>query len=359
MTVTDLGYLLRISDHHHIHHLKHPLLILEHEQSSWPARDSPSDRTFPAKRELITASSGFYFVRSTFIAFLYFDSIIVKNGKMATEDVNMDEPGPSRRAPDANSTSNNGNASGPPAFILPPDPSEAKSKNANFSYITAESRLPPREIEGFPSSKKTGVIYDAQMMLHAPLNYNPDLDWEDSQVEDEPHHLTWHPEDPRRIQRIYDQLQEQGLTKQMLPLPCPTVSVSDVLLVHSEALWHKVEKTQCKRTVLMNGIYIISVPVLTSAFTQSKPARKFSLRRNYMNTTPSTSITTLRDPPVFHVEVSFALQRPSLWERSRMRWLSCGHRDITPSRNVAWVSRFSIMLRSRPESCRKSWESRR
>ncbi|GHJ85542.1 hypothetical protein NliqN6_1944 [Naganishia liquefaciens] len=164
---------------------------------------------------------------------------------MAAEDVNMNEPGPSRRAQDATSSTSNGFPSGPPAFVLPPDPSSYRAKNANFSYVTAEPRLPPREIEAFPPSKKTGVIYDAQMMLHAPLNYNPDLDWEESQLDDsEANHLAWHPEDPRRIQRIYDQLQGQGLTRQMVPLPCPTVSVSDVLLVHSEALWHKVEKTQ-------------------------------------------------------------------------------------------------------------------
>lgn len=165
----------------------------------------------------------------------------------SVEDVSMSEAGPSKRTGDADSTSNNG-SSKPPVFVLPPDPSEAKAKNANFSYVTAESRLPPRDPEGFPPSRKTGVVYDAQMMLHAPMNYNPELDWEElSDADDDKYYLAWHPEDPRRIQKIYDQLQEQGLTKQMLQLPCPTVSVSDVLLVHSEALWNKVEKTQCER----------------------------------------------------------------------------------------------------------------
>ena len=132
---------------------------------------------------------------------------------------------------------------------------QSEEREFLLRHVTAEPRLPPREIEAFPPSKKTGVIYDAQMMLHAPLNYNPDLDWEESQLDDsEANHLAWHPEDPRRIQRIYDQLQGQGLTRQMVPLPCPTVSVSDVLLVHSEALWHKVEKTQCKRTYFVRDI---------------------------------------------------------------------------------------------------------
>ena len=268
----------------------------------------------------------------------------------------MDAPGPSRRAQDAPSTSNNVLTNGPPAFVLPPDPSESKVKNARFSYITAESRLPPREIEAFPTSKKTGVIYDAQMMLHAPLNYNPDLDWEESQLdESEANHLAWHPEDPRRIQRIYDQLQEQGLTKQMLPLPCPTVSVSDVLLVHSEALWHKVEKTQCKRTYFMRDIWHI-VRFLTNAFIrQMKPVQKFSLRRNHMNTILFTSISIPQDPPVYHAEASFVPQRPSSWVKSRTRWQSCGLRDITQSQNAVWASRFTIMWLLRPEWCRRSW----
>jgi histone deacetylase 6 len=165
----------------------------------------------------------------------------------ANGDITMSEAGPSKRADETDPTSNH-DSSKPPVFVLPPDPSEAKAKNAKFSYVTAESRLPPRNPESFPPSRKTGVVYDAQMMLHAPLNYNPDLDWEEmSDADDDKYYLAWHPEDPRRIQKIYDQLQEQGLTKQMLQLPCPTVSVSDVLLVHSEALYNKVEKTQCKR----------------------------------------------------------------------------------------------------------------
>lgn len=161
-------------------------------------------------------------------------------------DITMSEAGPSKRAGEMDSISNH-DSSKPPVFVLPPDPSEAKAKNAKFSYVTAESRLPPRKPEEFLPSKKTGVVYDAQMMLHAPMNYNPELDWEEmSDADDDKYYLAWHPEDPRRIQKIYDQLQEQGLTKQMLQLPCPTVSVSDILLVHSEALFNKVEKTQCK-----------------------------------------------------------------------------------------------------------------
>ncbi|KAJ9110177.1 hypothetical protein QFC20_003029 [Naganishia adeliensis] len=159
-------------------------------------------------------------------------------------NITMSEAGPSKRAGETDSTSNH-DSSKPPLFVLPPDPSEAKAKNAKFSYVTAESRLPPRNPESFSPSRKTGVVYDAQMMLHAPMNYNPELDWEEmSDADDDKYYLAWHPEDPRRIQKIYDQLQEQGLTKQMLQLPCPTVSVSDVLLVHSEALYNKVEKTQ-------------------------------------------------------------------------------------------------------------------
>ncbi|KAJ9109114.1 hypothetical protein QFC21_000442 [Naganishia friedmannii] len=163
--------------------------------------------------------------------------------EMVSADMSK-ESGPSKRTTNGNSTMPNNGQPSTVEFFIPPDPSESKAKAGNFSFVTSGSSLPPREIEAFPPSRKTGVIYDAQMMLHAPLHYDADIDWENSSSSDVDQPLSWHPEDPRRIQRIYDQLQQEGLTKQMLQLPCPPVSVSDILLVHSEALWHKVEKTQ-------------------------------------------------------------------------------------------------------------------
>ncbi|KAJ9109726.1 hypothetical protein QFC19_001956 [Naganishia cerealis] len=168
--------------------------------------------------------------------------------EMASAEAAMNEPGSSKWTTNGSSISqNNAQTSATTGFYIPPDPSESKAKAGNFSYVTSASTLPPKSIEAFPPSRQTGVIYDAQMMLHAPLHYDATIDWENLSSNDDDLPLTWHPEDPRRIQRIYDQLQQQGLTKQMLSLPCPPVSVADILLVHSEALWHTVEKTQCKR----------------------------------------------------------------------------------------------------------------
>ncbi|KAJ9125473.1 hypothetical protein QFC22_000434 [Naganishia vaughanmartiniae] len=164
--------------------------------------------------------------------------------EMVSADTSTNEAGPSKRATNGNPTIPNNGQTPTIDFHIPPDPSESKAKAGNFSFVTSGSSLPPREIEAFPPSRKTGVVYDAQMMLHAPLHYDAEIDWENSSTSDVDQPLSWHPEDPRRIQRIYDQLQQEGLTKQMLQLPCPPVSISDILLVHSEALWHKVEKTQ-------------------------------------------------------------------------------------------------------------------
>lgn len=171
--------------------------------------------------------------------------------EMVSVNTLTNEPGPSSRITNGNSTIEiNGQSSTAINFVIPPDPSESKAKAGNFSFVTSGSSLPPREIEAFPPSRKTGVVYDAQMMLHAPLHYDAEIDWENSSSSDMDQPLSWHPEDPRRIQRIYDQLQQEGLTKQMLQLPCPPALVSDILEVHTEALWHRVEKTQCKLLLL-------------------------------------------------------------------------------------------------------------
>jgi hypothetical protein len=273
---------------------------------------------------------------------------------MVSADASTSEPGPSKPTANGNSTvPNNGQASAV-EFVIPPDPSASKAQAGNFSFVTSGSSLPPREIEAFPPSRKTGVVYDAQMMLHAPLHYDADIDWENSSTSDVDQPLSWHPEDPRRIQRIYDQLQQEGLTKQMLPLPCPPVSVADILLVHSEALWHKVEKTQCKR-LLICMTQESCVLIVQTAMLQMRPTQRSKRRQIYTNTTLYTSISIQQKPLVYRQEVLCALLKRSSLEKSRMLWQSCVRQVITQSQSVVWGSLSTITLQSLRKWCKRSW----
>lgn len=104
--------------------------------------------------------------------------------------------------------------------------------HALASSIRAESPAPiPR-----PRTFRTGYIYDARMMLHCVDGYEPtedSLDWKDD-----------HPEDPVRIKRIFNRLRDAGLVARMKKLDFRQVSYEQVMLVHSEDHWAKVEGTQ-------------------------------------------------------------------------------------------------------------------
>ena len=73
-------------------------------------------------------------------------------------------------------------------------------------------------------------------MLHCVDGYEPtedSLDWKDD-----------HPEDPVRIKRIFNRLRDAGLVARMKKLDFRQVSYEQVMLVHSEDHWAKVEGTQ-------------------------------------------------------------------------------------------------------------------
>jgi hypothetical protein len=97
---------------------------------------------------------------------------------------------------------------------------------------------------------RTGYIYDPLMMLHCPDGYTPTSD--DAQNGDN------HPEEPMRIKRIYSRLSEHGLIKRMKKLDFQEVTFEQVMTVHSEGHWDKVQGTECrsfqgKRYVLMGS----------------------------------------------------------------------------------------------------------
>ncbi|WVF65792.1 hypothetical protein IAT40_000526 [Kwoniella sp. CBS 6097] len=84
---------------------------------------------------------------------------------------------------------------------------------------------------------RTGYIYDPMMMLHCQDGYTPTAD-------DVLDNGEGHPEEPMRIKRIFGRLAEQGLIKRMRKLEFDQVTMEQVMLVHWEELWYKVQGTE-------------------------------------------------------------------------------------------------------------------
>ncbi|KAK6907347.1 hypothetical protein I203_101340 [Kwoniella mangroviensis CBS 8507] len=88
-----------------------------------------------------------------------------------------------------------------------------------------------------PKIYRTGYIYNPMMMLHCQEGYIPTAE---SVVDNGP----GHPEEPMRIKRIFSRLAEQGLIKRMKRLEFGEVTMDQVMLVHGEDLWLKVQGTE-------------------------------------------------------------------------------------------------------------------
>lgn len=109
----------------------------------------------------------------------------------------------------------------------------------------------PRRLSDFPPSRHTGYIYDERMMLHAPLNYRVEEDGtflDDGYDEFDPdgEFRRSHPEEPRRIAKIFERLKKASLIGRMLKLPCVEVEKHEAMLIHTERLWDSVQSTYCK-----------------------------------------------------------------------------------------------------------------
>lgn len=89
-----------------------------------------------------------------------------------------------------------------------------------------------------PRMSRTGYIYDPMMMLHCPDGYTPTSD--SAYIGDN------HPEEPMRIKRIFVRLAEHGLIQRMKKLDFQEVTFEQVMLVHSEGHWDKVQGTECE-----------------------------------------------------------------------------------------------------------------
>ena len=94
------------------------------------------------------------------------------------------------------------------------------------------------------ASSRTGLVYDAQMRFHAELNSDED---------------DIHPEDPRRIWEIYNELVKAGLVDddqapaeysskpfKLWRIPARLAEAAEIALVHTPEHYQWVEGLQCK-----------------------------------------------------------------------------------------------------------------
>lgn len=109
-----------------------------------------------------------------------------------------------------------------------PVPGSARSL---YSQGMRASSLPIR-----PQEFTVGFVYSTEMMIHFDPN--------------------GHPEQPERISRIHDALEEARCLSQMKRLPIRPVRKEESLLVHSEDHWDKVRDIQSK--FIQSAIMLVS-----------------------------------------------------------------------------------------------------
>lgn len=104
------------------------------------------------------------------------------------------------------------------------------------------SPLEPSEKPATPQRIfRTGYIFDHLMMLHCQDGYTPTADTVLSDA-------GGHPEEPMRIKRIFSRLADQGLIKRMKRLNFSQVTMDQILLVHTEDHWNKVQGTESENS---------------------------------------------------------------------------------------------------------------
>lgn len=112
-----------------------------------------------------------------------------------------------------------------------PSPSDLMEVDSDVVPVHLDVSIPscrPRasSLPANPPDYTVGYIYSSEMMSHFS-----------------PH---GHPEQPARIQQIWQTLVRDQLTKKMKWLPIRQVRKEEALLVHSEDHWDKVIALQCE-----------------------------------------------------------------------------------------------------------------
>ena len=113
----------------------------------------------------------------------------------------------------------------PPAGPSPSDSMDVDSDVVS-ARVASSSRPRATSLPANPPEYTVGYIYSSEMMSHFS-----------------PH---GHPEQPARIQQIWQTLVRDQLTKKMKWLPIRQVRKEEALLVHSEDHWDKVIALQCE-----------------------------------------------------------------------------------------------------------------
>ena len=135
-------------------------------------------------------------------------------------------------------------------------PGRAATVQPEIAATSIAVDVVPRQRSSSPARMvRTGYIYDPLMMLHCQDGYTPTAD----NVVDAG---DGHPEEPMRIKRIFARLAESGLIKRMKKLEFSQVSFDQVLLVHTEDHWNKVQGTEsaaCEISPRFADILAISI----------------------------------------------------------------------------------------------------
>ncbi|KAF9958801.1 Histone deacetylase hda1 [Mortierella alpina] len=118
---------------------------------------------------------------------------------------------------------------------------DSKDAAAVPSHGLGTAPLPqPDKLDG--RSTRTGYVYDVRMRFHSNVHGDDD-----------------HPEDPRRIWRIYDALKSSGCTSRMVKIPSREATVDELKLVHTMEHIQTITGTSATGQVL-NGVAIVRPP---------------------------------------------------------------------------------------------------
>ena len=122
--------------------------------------------------------------------------------------------------------------------VAGPSPSHSMDVDSDVVSSHVAMSVPDRRpratsLPANPPDYTVGYIYSSEMMSHFS-----------------PH---GHPEQPARIQQIWQTLVRDQLTKKMKWLPIRGVRKEEVLLVHSEDHWDKVIAIQCEAMLSTMG----------------------------------------------------------------------------------------------------------
>lgn len=157
----------------------------------------------------------------------------------------MSDPETKKRKLDANGVKSEEPPTEPPTVGLGPNGvQEAPQNGTSAALRRANVVVPAVDPQLFYTPLKTGLVYDVRMRYHAKI-FTSYFEYIDP-----------HPEDPRRIYRIYKRLAEAGLIQDtalsgaddigplMTKIPVREATVEEILEVHSEAHWNFLQLTE-------------------------------------------------------------------------------------------------------------------